>query len=312
MLGMKLNVLKEIVQTLQRRQELVENLVVLRQTLEKDDRATWLSDVAHDEGQRKERIDAMEASACDIGDTFDNDTVATGLAMFRQFDGSSAIVKHLKHSATITRSETKHDARSGLLLGLVEAEIRATPQEIVAYMLDYDGRHLQSDPESDPASTVRREVLEAVNPFHIIIFNRRKAPGIRDRSFLNAVLAKKLAHSPLTYALVGVPIAKHDRITSKDEAGAVRAENCRSFRLTEVAPCRTNMEYVCSLDVKGFIPQFVTNMFAVPQQAIILHCAPEPNCTLFVYNGDCVTDAPAEDDAGVCECVCACVRVVCA
>jgi hypothetical protein len=35
--------------------------------------------------------------------------------------------------------------------------------------------------------------------------------------------------------LVGFPLAHHDDITPKDEVGAVRAENCRAFRLTEVS-----------------------------------------------------------------------------
>jgi hypothetical protein len=66
--------------------------------------------------------------------------------------------------------------------------------------------------------------------------------------------------------MVAIPIPSHPKITAKDEAGAVRAENFRSFRMTEVAPGRTRLEYVCSLDLRGSIPQFVTNMVAIPQQ----------------------------------------------
>ncbi len=68
------------------------------------------------------------------------------------------------------------------------------------------------------------------------------------------------------YVVVALPIPRHDRITTKDENGAVRAWNYRSFRLTEVAPGRTRMEYACSISLKGAIPPFLISVLAVPQQ----------------------------------------------
>ena len=80
-------------------------------------------------------------------------------------------------------------------------------------------------------------------------------------------MASKVADDPVTYVVAMVPIAHHDLLTPKDEAGAVRAENCRSFVLTQVAPGVTKIDYVCSLDLKGSIPQAITNSVAVPGQA---------------------------------------------
>ncbi len=88
----------------------------------------------------------------------------------------------------------------------------------------------------------------------------------RCRTFLNSFIAKRVAEHPQTYIMVAIPIPSHPKLSAKDEAGAVRAENFRSFRMTEVAPGRTRLEYVCSLDLRGSIPQFVTNMIAIPQQ----------------------------------------------
>jgi len=79
-----------------------------------------------------------------------------------------------------------------------------------------------------------------------------------------------MADDPPTYVLVGAPIAHHAKIAPKDEKGAVRAENCRAFRLTEVAEGITKLEYACSLDLRGSIPQAITNK-AVPGQ---MHGAP--------------------------------------
>ena len=73
------------------------------------------------------------------------------------------------------------------------------------------------------------------------------------------MVAKRVADDPPTYVLVGAPIVHHDKITPKDEKGAVRAENCRAFRLTEVAAGITKLEYTCSLNLGGSIPQAITN-----------------------------------------------------
>ncbi len=132
-----------------------------------------------------------------------------------------------------------------------------------AALLEYDGRHLQSS--WDPAVDVRSEVLEHVNAHHIVVFNRKKATGCSNRTFLNSTVAKRVADDPPTYMVVVMPIAQHDKITPNDEKGAVRAESCRAFKLTEVAEGITKMEYTCSLNLRGSIPQAVTNKVAVPQ-----------------------------------------------
>jgi hypothetical protein len=167
------------------------------------------------------------------------------------------------------RSETKLDVATGLLLGRAVAMIRATAQEIATYILDCDSRHIQFT--ADRSVFVRDETLERVNAHHTIVFNRVKATGVSDRTFLNSVVAKKVADDPPTYLLVLVPIAQHDTITPKDERGAVRAENCRAWKLTEIAVGITEMDYTCSLNLRGSIPQAITNKFSVPGQ---MHGAP--------------------------------------
>jgi hypothetical protein len=142
--------------------------------------------------------------------------------------------------------------------------VRAAPQEIVAYFLNYDSRFVQFT--TDPTIFVRSEVVEHVNAHHAILFNRCKATGLSDRTFLNSVVAKKVEDDPPTYMVVVLPIAQHDKITPKDEKGAVRAENCRAFKLTEVSAGITKLEYTCSLNLRGSIPQAFTNKVSVPAQ----------------------------------------------
>ena len=230
--------------------------------------AVWLDDVTHDSSQRQNRIAAMVSTRDHVYSTMENEAIEQALAMFPAYESSSAGLKQLAHSATIDRMETKLDKATGLLLGRVEAVVRARPQEILAYMLNYDSRH--TDSLIDPAVFVRCEALH-VNAHHTVIFIRVKAPGISDRTFVNSIVAKRVADDPPTYVVSGVPIAQHEKLTREDEVGAVRAENCRAFRLTEAAPGITQMEYTCSLNLRGFIPQAITNAYAVPGQ---LHGAP--------------------------------------
>ena len=183
LVGVKICAARELVQIIERRNELKANLLLLQKQLEKEDTAAWLADVKHDVKRRQDRIAAMVAMSSRVSPSAENELVAEGLAMFDRFEASSAAVEQVKHSPTLQQSEMKHDPVTGLLLGRARVEIRAAPEDLVAYSLNYDGRHIQSDVESDPASTVRREMLEAVNEFHTIIYNHKKARGIATGRF---------------------------------------------------------------------------------------------------------------------------------
>jgi hypothetical protein len=264
LLGFKLSALKRLVQVNQRRAELNAALALLQPKVEAEKLAGWLTDVEHDAKQREVRIVAMDSAAGRVLDMLEAEVLAKGAAMFAVFEASSAGAKQLMHSATVMYSVTKLDAATGLLFGRAAAMVRAAPQEIVAYCLDFDSRFIQST--TDPTVWVRSEVVEHVNAHHMIAFNRMKATGISDRTFLNRTVAKKVQDDPPTYVLVSLPIAHHDKITPKDEKGAVRAENCRAFKFTEVGAGITKLEYTCSLNLHGSIPQAITNKVSVPKQ----------------------------------------------
>jgi hypothetical protein len=245
----------------QRRTELKAALLLLEPKVEAEKLDAWLADVTHDAKQRKDRIAAMDSAAGCEYNLPEAELLAKGAEMFAVFEASSAGAKQLAHSELIMYSETKLDAATGLLLGRAAAMVRATPQEIVAYYLDYDSRFMQST--IDPTVFVRHELLHNVNAHQTIIFNRCKATGLSDRTFLNSIVAKKVADDPM-YMVIVLPIALHDKIAPKDEKGAVRAENCRAFKLTEVAAGITKLEYTFSLNLRGSIPQAITNKVSVP------------------------------------------------
>jgi hypothetical protein len=167
------------VQVIERRKELKVNLSLLRRSLEDDDLVDWLGDVAHDTAQRQATIDALASDQAYTA--AEERQLEKGEAMFAEYDGSSATATQLKRSGTIARSETKLDEAGRLLLGRAEAEVRVSPQAYVAYMLNYDGRHIHAD--YDPAiDGIFPRMLARVNDHHIIVFNRKRlGSGLRDR-----------------------------------------------------------------------------------------------------------------------------------
>ncbi len=107
LVGMKLTVAKELVQTVERRKELKSNLSLLRSTIEDEDLIQWLSDVAYDMAQRQETVDALESATDQTYTTADSAFIDNGTAIFADYDMSSAPVSKTKSSATICRLETK-------------------------------------------------------------------------------------------------------------------------------------------------------------------------------------------------------------
>ncbi len=267
LLGFKLNALKRLVQVNQRRSELKTALALLLPKLEDEDLLAWLDDVNYDRELRQDRIGKLMSPSGCIYSPMENGAIETCLGMFELFDSNSGGATTLKSSRTIMRAETKYDVATRLLLGRAEAEVRVDPREIVAHLLNQEkGRFMKAVTIAD-ANIVRSEILEEVNAHHKIVFLRFRARGLADRTFLASVVAKKVAEVPPTYLVAIVPIPSHDKLGPRDEAGAVRAEGCRSFRCTELAPGVTKLEYSCGAKLKGWVPQVVTDTIVIPQQS---------------------------------------------
>jgi hypothetical protein len=244
---------------------MLEVLLCPQATELRRDLAIWLEDATHDSARRLERIVAMDSAPGLAYSTMESEFIERGLATIAMFESSSAGVGQLAHPATIERCETKLEAATGLLWGRSEAIVRATPPEVVAYCLNVDSRHIVR--RLDPTSEPRFELVERVNHHHTVCFYRvRLGSGLSDRTLLMSVISKRLAEHPPTYAVVVISIPSHAKITAKDEAGAVRAENRRVFRITEISPGRSKVEYACSLNMQGLLPQFVINAFVLPTQ----------------------------------------------
>jgi hypothetical protein len=183
--------------------------------------------------------------------------IATGMALLGTFGAGNGKARSMRRSKTVELAETKHDEKSGLLIGHVEAEVRTSPEQVVAFLMHFYSACFRSalNPEVD----LRREVLEVKSPHHNVIFLEKKTAPFHNRTFLNTLLWQKVCDSPLTYVWVTVPIEHHAKISPEDEAHATRAEGTltRCVRATQTAPGVTRIEYACSLDMKGHLPSWL-------------------------------------------------------
>ena len=168
----------------------------------------------------------------------------------------------MRRSKTVELAETKHDEKSGLLIGHVEAEVRACPEQVVAFLMHFGSKFFRST--ANPEVDVRYEVVEVRNTRDAVVFLEKKTAPFQNRTFLNALLWQKVCDTPLTYIWVTVPIERNSKISLDDEAHAIRAEVTRCVRATQTAPGVTRIEYACSLDLKGRFPSWLTERVAVP------------------------------------------------
>jgi hypothetical protein len=241
----------------------------------------WLVDLEHDLKSRKGKMVKMVGDGTPYED--DEDSVIQSLLVMLAADSahvghisgsftqtiqrpfSQAIqglkMRRLKHGPTTDSSWTKLDKKSGLLVGNTHLVIRgASPLDIIAYLMDPDGRHQQS--KRNRESEVRLEIREARNVHCAVLFYEVKMPPFRNRTFLNIVVWKKLSETQYVWCVS--PIANHGSVTPSDESHAVRAEGARCMRFTVLARGVTNVEYACTLDLKGHFPTWLTNSQIIP------------------------------------------------
>jgi hypothetical protein len=248
-------------------------------------RRQWIADMLYDTIIRRRRIERMATeeqtyTAEEMG------LIERCTALFDAFDLSSVAAKELKCASTMAFAKTKRDEKTGKLIGRSRAVIRgASPEELVAYAMEYESRHILS--LLDPHVDIRSEILEIMNEHHIVGYNENHTPGFQNRTFLNSVLWQQLSAEPRIFVLCAVPIGHHFQIAPADEKHALRAETMRFFRFTALRPDVTLFEYASWLDLKGHVPKWVIETVAIPQtmhvpityQTYFLQLRPMAACT---------------------------------
>jgi hypothetical protein len=192
--------------------------------------------------------------------------------------------QRLKHGTTVDSSWTMFDEESGLMVGNTQLVIHgASPLDIIAYLMDVNGRHRQA--QANPEVEIRLEVREVRNVHCTIVFSEFQTPPFRNRTFLQALVWKRL--SDTQYVWCASPVADHPSVAPSDESHAVRAEGTRVLRFTLVGDNVTSVEYACTLDLKGSFPAWLTTKIALPTlmhlpltlQQYFLQIRPIGDCT---------------------------------
>jgi hypothetical protein len=245
----------------------------------------WMADVKYDTIIRRRRIERM-ATEEQTYSAEEMEMIARCMALFDASDLRSAKAKELEGASKMEFAQTKRDQTTGKLVGRSRAVIRgASPEDLVAYTMEYDSRHLFS--LRNARVDVRSEILEIVNEHHIVVYYENHTSGIQSRTFLNSVIWKQLSAEPRIFVLGVVPIENHFQIGPADEEHALRAETMRYFRFTALRPDVTLFEYASWLDLKGHVPKLVIEKAAIPQtmqapikyQTYFLQLRPMAACT---------------------------------
>jgi hypothetical protein len=230
-----------------------------------DDRQAWRADVAHDRGRRAHYIQPMKATE-QTYTASENEVVARALGLFGAFARrhGRAHTRRLHRPATVDRLQIKHDERSGGYIGEGEAKISgATPEDVVAYLMDVNSRHFQSRLSRELYKCY--EVRDVVNEHHSIVFNEMHQAPFQTRTFIVSLIWKRACDDPLTYIFAAASIDNHASVSPEAEAHAVRADILRCVKLTALSSHSTKLEMVTSLDLKGSFPSWFTNAIVLPQ-----------------------------------------------
>jgi hypothetical protein len=244
----------------------------------------WLTDARDDGAWRAAVVQEMREVEHSYSPE-ETALIAKGMALLGTFATGKGKARPMRRCKTVELAETKHDEKSGLLIGHVEAEVRTSPEQVVAFLMHFGSKFFRStlNPEID----VRQEVLEVKSPHHTVVFFEKKPAPLQNRTWLSSQLWRKVRETPLTYVWVGVPIEHHAKISPEDEAQAIRAEGMRCILATQTALGVTRIEYACSLDMKGHLPSWLTERVVIPGLMVVpyelqmyfAHVMPPPNCT---------------------------------
>ena len=99
----------------------------------------WLNDVEDDAPLRDAMVDAMRQGG-HLYSAEETALIMNGAAQFDAFAKRKGTVRSLKHSKTVKTALIIQKKKTGRLLGEVECLIRASPEQIVAYLMHFESK----------------------------------------------------------------------------------------------------------------------------------------------------------------------------
>jgi hypothetical protein len=116
----------------------------------------------------------------------------------------------MKHAKTVQVARTKYDKRTDRLVGEVELLVPASPEQVVAFLMHFKSKFYLS--HLDPDIDVRYELLEVKNLHHIVCLSEKKTAPFQNRTFLSAILWRKISNAPPTNVVIVVPVEHHAKL----------------------------------------------------------------------------------------------------
>ena len=152
-----------------------------------------------------------------------------------------------------------HDRKLKVTYGKESSVVRgASLLDAAAYLVSFDSLYYKK--YLSRPSGVKFRVLERVNKHHQMwYYYNRGVPPYAPRDFVWSVIFKRISDDQ--YTIVLLPALHNDAPITKD---TVRAESTRVYQLTKIEQDVTKLELFVTLDLKGFIPTFLTNSVVIP------------------------------------------------
>jgi hypothetical protein len=219
-----------------------------------------LADFVHDSAWREALVDEMRKTEQSYSEE-ESRLLAAAKDLLRNIDEGARPVKHAK---TIDVAHMRRDMRNGRWWVKIKAVIPTSPRQVVAFLMQIESKF--NDSPSNREFDVGSKVLEAKNLHHVVAFRQATNKPHRDRTFLNALVWRKISDAPLTYIWAEVPIEHHDKLplaspssalstmarqSSFSRSSSVQAAVTRVALLTRNTAGSTIMEYGCCLDLMG-------------------------------------------------------------
>ena len=221
----------------------------------------WLRDVELDAQWRRDWMVRFKSEEPPCESTVD-ELIGHGLHALAQIEANVAATTAMKRTSTCDMARTWYNHENHRLYGNAQAVAwGVSPLEVVAWLMHADSRYFASN--ADENDVFFHAVGEPGVRHRVCHYESKAGPGLRNRSFLNALVCKQLSDEPPTFGWATGPIAHYEGV--RDNVGVVRAEAFRFLRLTAVNDHVARMEYVCWIDFKGNIPKFVIDALVIPK-----------------------------------------------
>jgi hypothetical protein len=176
----------------------------------------------------------------------EEEILRTGVAHFATFDSQKG--KELKMASALTEAKIAFKEGDGRAWGWAKTTVRASPEQVLAHVLDYYRRSKNRSKE------IARS-MKVVNDHNRELYARYKAGfSLSGRDFLNQQIWRKLPDG--SFVIVTAPIESEDHPLLPD---VVRGRFPLAMRL-RVNADGTTIDNVIQIDFGGRVPAFVTNL----------------------------------------------------